>query len=114
MPNVGVLIVEDQTQVLDRKHQSKLPGIVGWNLIWLSYHTFVKKYGTSEFDSFTCLGGVDPLLFSQLCVYYHSNICKGHTLGVTTDAVSHQFQQSSQRQMTCLKKDQCNFINKTR
>ena len=35
--NVGVLIVDDPTQVLDKKHQTKLPGIVGWNLIWLSY-----------------------------------------------------------------------------
>ena len=36
VPNVGVLIIEDPSQVLDKKHQSKLPGIVGWNLIWLS------------------------------------------------------------------------------
>ena len=34
--NVGVLIVEDLSQVLDKKHQSKLSGIVGCNLIWLS------------------------------------------------------------------------------
>ena len=33
VPNVGVLIVDDPTQVLDKKHQTKLPGIVGWNLI---------------------------------------------------------------------------------
>ena len=29
VPNVGMLIVEDPTKVLDRKHQSKLPGLVG-------------------------------------------------------------------------------------
>ena len=33
VPNVGILIVEDPSQVLDKKHQSKLHGIVGWNLI---------------------------------------------------------------------------------
>ena len=36
VPNVGILIIEDPSQVLDKKHQSKLPGIVGWNLIRLS------------------------------------------------------------------------------
>ena len=91
--DVGVLIVGDPTQVLDRKHQSKLPGIVGWNLIWLSYNAFVEKHKTSGFDFFTCLKGVNPLLFSQLCVCYHSDICKGHTLGVATKVVSHQPQQ---------------------
>ena len=45
VPNVGMLIVEDPTQVLDWKHQSKLPVIVGWNLIWMSYNAFVKNMG---------------------------------------------------------------------
>ena len=33
VPNVGILVVEDPSQVLDKKHQSKLHGIVGWNLV---------------------------------------------------------------------------------
>ena len=33
VPKVGVLIVDDPTQVLDKKHQTKPHGIVGWNLI---------------------------------------------------------------------------------
>ena len=41
--NVGILVVEDLSQVLDKKHQSKLPGIVGWNLVWLSYNAFVEN-----------------------------------------------------------------------
>ena len=60
VPNVGVLVVEDPIQVLDKRHQSKLPGIVGWNLVWLSYNIFTEKYGTSEFDSFMCPEGVNP------------------------------------------------------
>ena len=52
VPNVGVLVIEDPSQVLDKKHQSKLPGTVGWNLVWLSYNMFVKKYGTSVFKSY--------------------------------------------------------------
>ena len=43
VPNVGILVVEDLSQVLDKKQQSKLPGIVGWNLVWLSYNAFVEK-----------------------------------------------------------------------
>ena len=66
VPNVGVLIAEEPNQVLDKKHQTKLPGIVGWNLIWLSYNMFIQKYGTTGFDSFICSEGVNPLLFSQL------------------------------------------------
>ena len=55
VPNISVLVVEDLSQVLDKKHQSKLPGIVGWNLVQLPYNVFIEKYGTSGFDSFTCL-----------------------------------------------------------
>ena len=64
MPNVGVLITEDLNQVLDKEHQTKLPGIVGWNLIWLSYNTFIKEHRTIGFDSFECPEGANPLLFA--------------------------------------------------
>ena len=93
VPNVGILIVEDLSQVLDKKHQSKLPGIVGWNLIWLSYNAFVEKYGASGFDSFVCPEGVNPLLFSQLCVYHHSNTNESSVLGVSSQLVSQQPEQ---------------------
>ena len=33
VPNVGMLIAEEPNKVLDKKHQTRLPGIVGWNLI---------------------------------------------------------------------------------
>ena len=52
VPNVGMLIAEELNQVLDKEHQIKLPGIVRWNLIWLSYNMFIQKYGTTGFDSF--------------------------------------------------------------
>ena len=65
VPKVGILIAEELNQVLDKKHQTRLPGIVGWNLIQLSYDVFVQKYGTAGFNSFMCPEGVNPLLFSQ-------------------------------------------------
>ena len=74
VPNVGVLIVEEPNQVLDKEHQTKLPGIVGWNLIWLSYNTFIQQYRTTGFDSFIHPDGVNPLLFSQLCIFHYSNV----------------------------------------
>ena len=57
VPNVGVLIIDDPSQVLDKKNQTKLPGIVGWNLIQLSYNAFVEQHGALGFDSFCMSGG---------------------------------------------------------
>ena len=116
VPNVGVLIIDDPSQVLDKKHQTKLPGIVGWNLIWLSYNAFVEQYGASGFDSFICLEGVNPLLFSQLCVFHHSNTDNSNILGVSSSPVSQQTKQKSSPKSDDLfkKKDQKNFDNVTR
>ena len=88
-----MLVIEDPSQVLDTKHQSKLPAIVGWNLVWLSYNVFVKKYGTLGFNSFTQLEGVNPLLFSHLCVYHHSDTSEGSGLCMSTQTVSQQLEQ---------------------
>ena len=115
VPNVGVLIVDDPTQVLDKKHQTKLPGIVGWNLIWLSYNAFVEQYGASGFDSFICLEGVNPLLFSQLCVFHHANTNNSNKLGVSSNPVSQTEQVSSPKPKDLFKKkDQQNFDDVTR
>ena len=48
--NVGFLILEKPNRVLGRKHQTNLPGIIGWNLICLCI--FIEKYGGERFDSF--------------------------------------------------------------
>ena len=113
VPNVGVLIAEDPNQVLDKIHQTRLPGIVEWNLIWLSYNVFVQKYGTTGFDSFMCLEGVYPLLFSQLCIFYYSNIEKNNTLGATSEVISQNIESSKSPKIDDLsKKDQLNFRRK--
>ena len=85
---VGVLISEEPNQVLDKKHQTRLPGIIGWNLIQLSYDMFVQKYRTTGFDSFICPEGVNPLLFSQLFIFHYSNVLKNNTLGATSEVMS--------------------------
>ena len=73
--NVGFLILEEPNRVLDKKHQTKLPGIIGWNLIWLTY-TFIEKYGGETFKSFECPAGVNPLLFSQHCLHHYAQVSK--------------------------------------
>ena len=35
-----------------------------------------------------CPEGVNPLLFSQLCIFYYSNIWKNNTLGPTVEVMS--------------------------
>ena len=64
VPKLGFIILEKHNIVLDRKHYTKLLGIIGWNSIWLMYQAFMKKYAGEFFTSFECPGGVNPLLFS--------------------------------------------------
>ena len=114
VPKVGVLIAEELNQVLDKKHQTRLPGIIGWNLIQLSYDMFIKKYGTTGFDSFMCPKGVNPLLFSQLCVYHHSNVQKTNTLGATSEVMSQNIKASKSPKTDDLSKIKTNHILKGR
>ena len=86
--NVGFLILEEPNRVLDKKHETKLPGIIGWNLIQLAYKVFVQKYGGGTFNSFECLAGVNPLLFSQLCLYHYAEVSNDHNCGV--QSICHQ------------------------
>ena len=48
----------------------------------------MNKYGEESFNSFQCLVGVNPLLFSQLCLYHYAEITKDHDYGV--QSVYHQ------------------------
>ena len=82
VPNVGFLTIDVPNRVLDKKHHTKLPGIIGWNMIQLAYKVFMNKYGEKSFNSFQCLVGVNPLLFSQLCLYHYAEIAKDHDHGV--------------------------------
>ena len=41
----------------------------------------MDKYGEGKFNSFECLAGVNPLLFSQICLYYYAKISKEHGYG---------------------------------
>ena len=47
---------------------------MGWNLVNLAYQEFLKKYNIDVFEDFECPDGVIPLLFSQLCIYYYTDV----------------------------------------
>ena len=42
----------------------------------------MEKYWGEIFNSFECLGGVNPLLFFQLCLYHYAEISKEHNVEV--------------------------------
>ena len=67
-----------------KKCHTKLSGILGWNSIQLAYQVIMEKYGRSIFNSFKCLGGGNPLLFSQLCLYHYVVVSKQQHLAVWT------------------------------
>ena len=74
VPKAGFLVVKDPNDLSQTKKKTKLPGIISWNLIKLAYEVFIKKYPVEVFNSFQCPQNVDPLLFSQLCVYFYTDV----------------------------------------
>ena len=74
VPKVGVLITQEPNELLDTCHKTKLPSVIGWNLIKLAYGVFVQKYGVLCLENFDCPTGVSPLLFSQLFVFNHCKV----------------------------------------
>ena len=74
MPKAGFLVVKDPSYLLETGKKTKLPGIIRWNLIKLAYQEFVKKYLLEAFNRFQYPQNIDPLLFSQLCVHYYTDV----------------------------------------
>ena len=74
MLRVGFLITQNPIEVLDPEHKTRLPRIVGWNLVKLAYQEFLKKYNINMFEDFECPDIVSALLFLQLCIYYYSDV----------------------------------------
>ena len=67
---------------------------------------FTEKYGTTGFDSFICPEGVNPLLFSQLCVFHYSDVQKNQTLGTTSKVMSQQIKHDKSPKTDDLSKEQ--------
>ena len=67
-PGSGFLITQNPNKVLDPDNRTRLPGIVGWNLVKLACQEFLKKYNIDMFEDFECPDGVNPL-FILTAVY---------------------------------------------
>ena len=61
-----------------------------------------------------CPEGVNPLLFSQLCIYHHSNVWKTNTLGATSEVMSQNIEISESQKTDGLSKKKTNYILKGR
>ena len=67
---VGFLNTQNPNEVLDPVHKTRLSSVVGWNLVRLPYEEFTKEHNPIVFENFEYPEGIEPLLFSQLCIYY--------------------------------------------
>ena len=85
VPRVGFLVVKDPNSLLTPPYTTQLPGVVGCNLIQLGCEEFGKVYGFHHFDSFTCPETVHPVVFSQLCTFYHQSKLQGNSNSTNTD-----------------------------
>ena len=76
----------------------------------------MEKYGGEIFNSFECLEGVNPLLYSQLCLYHYAEISKVCNLGVWSicHQTSHDIQYTPVNQLTWLKNVQPSVLKKDR
>ena len=74
------------------------------------YKVFVEQYGEGKFNFFEFLAGVNPLLFSQLCLYYYAEILKEHDYGV--QSIFHQTDKdiASPRKLANLAKKRSNHL----
>ena len=88
VPNVCFLILEEPNSVLDKKHHTGLPDIIGWNMVQPVSQIFMEKMWGKNCSSFKCLGRVNALLFSQLFLYHYAEISKDHNLAV--QSIYHQ------------------------
>ena len=66
--------------------------MVGCNLIRLGCEEFGRVYGFHNFDRFTCPETVHPVVFSQLCTFYHQgklqeNSTNTDTTNIKTESV---------------------------
>ena len=54
MPRVGFLVTQNQNEVLDLEHKTRLPSIIGWNLVRWAYEEFNKEHNAIVFENDKC------------------------------------------------------------
>ena len=71
IPHMGFLVVKDPNTLLEPQHRTQLPGVIRCNLIELGCEEFGKVYGFKAFEEFHCPVNVHPVVFAQMCSFYH-------------------------------------------
>ena len=71
VPCIGFLMAKDPNTLLEPQHLTQLPGVIGCNLIWLGCEEFGRVYGFDPFKKFQCPQGIHPVVFAQICSFYH-------------------------------------------
>ena len=71
IPWVGFLVVKDPNVLLEPQYSTQLPGVIRCNLIWLGCKEFGRAYRFNAFEEFCCPANVHPIVFTQLCSFYH-------------------------------------------
>ena len=73
IPWVGFLVVKDPNVLLEPQYSTQLLGVIRCNLIWLGCEEYGRTFGFTAFEEFHCLANVHPIVFAQLCSFYHQS-----------------------------------------
>ena len=71
IPQVGFLVVKDPNVLLEPQCDTQLPGVIGCNLIQLGCKEFERVYGLEALRELHCPENINPIIFIQLCSFYH-------------------------------------------
>ena len=114
IPHVGFFVVKDPNTLLEPQHSTQLPGVIRCNLICLGCEEFGKVYGFEAFEEFQCPPNLYPVVFAQMCSFYHqgkllenpqtlsaNQINLGH-ININTSEISSEVQNQDLSQETVL------------
>ena len=79
VPDVEILVKTNRQLETSKGIKTKLPCIIGCNLLKIAVTQFIKDYGEEALRLFECLKDLDPLFFSCLLLYYYSRESCEHT-----------------------------------
>ena len=79
IPPVGFLVVKDPNTLLEPQHSTQLLGVIGYNLIQLGCEEFERVQWFDTFKEFCCPANVHPVVFAQMCSFYHQGSLQAWT-----------------------------------
>ena len=73
IPRVEFFVVKDPNVLLEPQYSTQLLGVIRCNLIRLGCKEFGRIFGFTAFEEFRCPANVHPIVFAQLCSFYHQS-----------------------------------------